>query len=137
LLESELNYQNVQSIENLKKRYSITTQVIRWTARVWSIVVIGLVILLIIGEGINPSDSNEWVGLLFSPLGICIGMILAWWWEGLGGSITVGSLLAFYMIHFASTNTFPKGFAWFLFSVPGFLFLLCWYRLRKVKTKDN
>jgi len=105
--------------------------VIRWTARIWSIIVFGLIILLIIGEGINPSFTYEWLGLFFIPFGISIGMILAWWWEGLGGIIIVGSLIAFYAIYIATTNTFPKGFAWLLFSVPGFLFLLSWYQSRK------
>ena len=121
----------MQSSNNLDEKYRNTTQVIRWTARIWSIVVFGILLLLIIGEWINPSFTYEWFGLLFIPLGISIGMILAWWWEGLGGGIILGSLLGFYIVHFASTNTFPDGFVWLLFSVPGLLFLLCWYKSRK------
>jgi hypothetical protein len=137
IFEYKLNYQKVQSSNNLDGKYRITTHMIRWTARIWSIIVIGILILLILGEGINPTFTYEWFGLLFIPFGISIGMILAWWWEGLGGSIIMGSLLGFYVIHFASTNTFPRGFAWLLFSVPGILFLLCWYQSRKVKTIDS
>jgi len=111
----------------------LLTQVIRWTARVWAVGSIGLILAFIIGEGFNPSQvkATEWLGLLFFPAGVCAGMILAWWKEGLGGSITVGSLLIFYMIHLATAGTFPKGGAWLAFAAPGFLFLLCWYRSRK------
>jgi hypothetical protein len=119
-------------MENRSKRYYLITRVIRWTARIISIVIIGLELLLLMGEGIYPTTTIEWLGLLFFPLGISAGMVLAWRREGFGGSITVGSLLAFYVIHLASTNTFPEGWGWFLFSVPGFLFLLCWYRSRNI-----
>ena len=73
----------------------------------------------------------ELLGLLFFPLGICVGMITGWWREGIGGSITVGSLLVFYVIHFATAGMLPKGWAWLAFAVPGFLFLLCGYRSRR------
>lgn len=84
----------MQSSNNLDGKYRITTQVIRWTARIWSIVVVGLLILLIIGEGINPSFTYVWFRLLFIPFGISIEMILVWWWEALGGGIIVGNSLA-------------------------------------------
>jgi hypothetical protein len=109
------------------------TRTIRWAARVWSIATIGLVLLLLAGEPFNPTPA-EWLGLLFFPVGICAGMIVAWWREGLGGSITVGSLVVFYMIHFATAGTLPRGWAWLVFAAPGFLFLLCWHRSRKART---
>jgi len=97
---------------------------LRWTARVWSVASVALVLGFIVGEGFNPSGLNEWLGVLLFPVGISIGMILAWWKEGLGGSITVGSLLAFYVVHLSTAGTFPKGWAWLAFAAPGFLFLL-------------
>jgi len=97
---------------------------LRWTARVWSVASVALVLGFIVGEGFNPSGLNEWLGVLLFPVGISIGMILAWWKEGLGGSITVGSLLAFYVVHLTTAGTFPKGWAWLAFAAPGFLFLL-------------
>jgi hypothetical protein len=100
------------------------TSALRWTARVWSVASIALVLAFIAGEGIDPSGLNEWIGLLLFPVGISVGMILAWWQEGLGGSITVGSLLAFYVVHLTTAGSFPKGWAWLAFSAPGFLFLL-------------
>jgi hypothetical protein len=85
----------------------------------------------VVGEGINPTTRAEWLGLLFFPLGISIGMILGWWKEGIGGIITVGSLLVFYVIHVATAGALPKGWAWLAFAVPGFLFLISWYWSRK------
>jgi hypothetical protein len=91
-----------------------------------------LVLLFLIGEGINPTTTTEWLGFLFFPVGICAGLILAWWKEAIGGIITIGSLLAFYAIHLATAGILPKGGAWLAFAAPGFLFLLSWYRSRKV-----
>ena len=114
-------------------RRRVLTQLIRWTARVWAVASIGLVLAFVVGEGFNPSQikPGEWVGLLFFPVGICAGMILAWWREGLGGSITVGSLLAFYVVHLATAGTFPRGWAWLALAAPGFLFLLSWHWSRR------
>jgi len=106
-------------------------QIVRWTARIWSIASLGLLLLFVIGEGINPTMGREWLGLLFFPFGISVGMILAWRKEGIGGSITAGSLLIFYGIYLATAGGFPKGWAWLAFAAPGFLFLLSWYLSRK------
>jgi hypothetical protein len=119
-------------MENQTERQRSSTLAIRWTARVWSIASIGLVLLFLIGEGINPKTSAEWSGFLFFPVGICFGLLLAWWKEVIGGSITLGSLLVFYAIHLATAGMLPKGWAWLVFAAPGFLFLLSWYRSRKV-----
>jgi hypothetical protein len=69
-------------------QYTIT-KVIRWTARVWSIASIGIILRFIFGEGMKRVRPSEWLLFLFFPAGICIGMILAWWKEGVGGGITV------------------------------------------------
>ena len=98
---------------------------IRWIARAWSIATIVLVVLFLVGEPFDPSRA-QWLGLLFFPLGVCAGMIVAWWKEALGGSITVSSLLAFYAVHFATAERFPAGWAFLAFAAPGFLFLLSW-----------
>jgi hypothetical protein len=118
-------------VENQTERRRASTRLVRWTARLWSIASISLILLLCVGEGIYYTGPMEWLGFLFFPLGISVGMILAWWMEGLGGSITVGSLIVFYMIYLATVGTLPKGWAWLAFSVPGFLFLLCWHRSRE------
>jgi hypothetical protein len=97
---------------------------LRWTARLWSLATILVIAALIVGEGINPSNPGEAVGLVFYPLGICAGMIVAWWRERLGGVITVASLIIFYAIHVATAGRLPAGWAWIVLAMPGFLFLL-------------
>ncbi|MGA3288158.1 MAG: hypothetical protein ABSD46_12110 [Bacteroidota bacterium] len=119
-------------MKNQTEMQGLLTLLIRWIARIWSIASIGLVLLFIVGEGNNPANLIDWLGFLFFPLGICFGMVFAWWREGVGGGITIGSLLVFYLIRFVTASSFPKGWAWLAFAFPGFLFLLCWYRSRKL-----
>lgn len=112
---------------------------LRWTARVWSIASLGFILLMFIGsalaEGFNPAQFafRDLVGLFFFPFGVCLGMILAWRWEGLGGAITVGSLLAFYAALGVMDGRFPRG-PWFaLVAAPGVFFLVCWLLSRGMR----
>ena len=111
---------------------SIVTLIVRWMARTWIIASVGFILLMFIGsslvEGFNPAQlaSRDWIELLFFPFGVGLGMIVAWRREGLGGGITVGSLLAFYAALRVMDGRFPRG-PWFaLVAVPGVLFLVCW-----------
>lgn len=100
--------------------------VFHWLARVGSIISIGLILCFFIGEGFNPSKLlfREWLGLLFFPCGIMVGMIVGWWREKLGGLISVSSLIIFYAIHFMVSGNLPHGMAWLVFTSPGLLFLI-------------
>lgn len=117
-----------ETMESASDRRNRLTLVIRWTARVWAVAAIGVVLLLSVAEGLYPARPAEWIGLALYPGGVCVGMILAWWREGLGGGITVGSLVAFYAVYAATAGTLPRGPWWLVLAVPGFLFLWCWKR---------
>ena len=102
--------------------------VIEALARLGSVASIALLVMLFVGEGFNPSaiTHNEWIGLLFFPTGVVIGMCVAWWKEGLGAAITVGSLAAFYLVWGWLMRNHIGGWAFVVFASPGFLFLLHW-----------
>ena len=104
--------------------------ILRWSARILSIIVVGILLVFAFGEGLNLSHftARELLLFVFFPLGFCVGMVVARWREGLGGGITVGSLAAFYLAHRLLSSGFPRGWAFVALAVPGFLFLL--YRLR-------
>lgn len=102
--------------------------IVELVARVGSIASITLLILLFAGEGLRPSEisRNEWAGLLFFPIGITIGMIVAWWKEALGSAVTLFSLLAFYLVYGYLLRNHIGGWAFIAFASPAFLFLLHW-----------
>ena len=102
--------------------------IIELLARVGSIASITLLLMLFVGEGFHPSkiSTNEWAGLLFFPIGVVIGMAIAWWKEGLGSVITVGSLIGFYLVWGYVMRNHIGGWWFLVFASPGFLFLLHW-----------
>lgn len=105
----------------------IVQESVRWTARVLSVFSTAVLLLFLFGEPfpVENITATQWVAFLLFPIGVVIGFAVAWWREGLGGSITVGSLLAFYLV-FTTLMREPltKG-GWFLvFALPAFLFLL-------------
>lgn len=101
-----------------------TRQVVRWTARIFSILFILVFALMLFGNGINISGLTlrGWVSLFFFPLGASLGMVLGWWQEGLGGAITVVSVFLSILIHDSSSG----GGYMFACASPGILFLLSW-----------
>ena len=102
--------------------------IIELFARVGSIASITLLLMLFAGEGLDPSHitTRQWVGLFFFPLGVMVGMVIAWWKEALGAAITLGSLLALYIVYGYFMRYHVAGWAFLVFASPGFLFLLHW-----------
>ena len=120
------------------RKMSVSLCALRWSARVLSILAVGIVLMFAFGEGLNLSHftAQELVLFVFFPLGVCLGMVVAWRWEGLGGGITMASLAAFYLVNRLSSSSFPRGFAFGALAAPGFLFLLCWLWTR-LSTKQH
>ena len=102
--------------------------VIEMLARVGSIASITLLLMLFAGEGLHPSQvaPKEWIGLFFFPFGVIVGMAIAWWKEGLGAAITLGSLLGLYLVYGYLMRYHVAGWAFLVFASPAFLFLLHW-----------
>jgi hypothetical protein len=69
---------------------------------------------------------RELAGLLLFPIGVTLGLVLAWRWEFVGGLISIGSLLLFYLAMFMSDGRFPRGPFFALVAAPGLLFLVVW-----------
>ncbi|MFZ0479647.1 MAG: hypothetical protein WAL71_10890 [Terriglobales bacterium] len=100
----------------------------RWIARVWSILCFALVLAFAVTEvlqGSGPSPTrNEWLGLVFWPIGVCVGLAVAWLREELGGSLALGCLIAFYVWNLVRSGHWPQGPFFFLIAAPGLVFLL-------------
>ena len=125
-----MNYPNTLTIDS--------HLVLHWTARVLSLLSIGIILLFFIGEGFNPTrlTAGEWALMLCFPLSVMVGLLVAWRYEVVGGLIAVGGLLSFYLVHAMLANGYlPRGWAYFVFASPGFLFLLSALLLRMTKPK--
>jgi hypothetical protein len=102
--------------------------VVEMLARIGSVASIALLVMLFRSEVLHPSEISmmEWVGLLFFPIGVVTGMVVAWWKEGLGSAITVASLLGLYFVYGYLFRNHLGGWVFIVFASPGFLFLLHW-----------
>jgi len=105
--------------------------VVRWIARIMGLLIVGLFLLFMMGEGLNPLRLNgielPMSGALFLALA---GMLLLWWWELLGGVMAVAGMIAFYSINFVASGRLPGGPVFPLCFVPGVLGLVCWWHER-------
>jgi hypothetical protein len=101
-------------------------RLVHWSARVTSLLLFGLVIVIFIGHGGPPNILRQPppVQLEFAALGLMLaGLVLGWMREGLGGLVVLLGLLAFNIVELA-VNGQPALGAFPLFAVPGVLFLL-------------
>jgi hypothetical protein len=101
--------------------------ILRCAARVLSIAFILLIVLFYVGDRSATAGitSDQYIGLLFFPLGMCIGFIMGWRNELIGGLVAVLSLLLFYLIYgLLLTGSVPQGKWFMIFDIPGLLFLV-------------
>jgi len=104
-----------------------TDAAFRWSARILSIFSFAVLLLFVIGERPNllHFTDRELLMFLFFPLGLYLGMALAWHWELAGGALTLACLAAFYLVNWVFSSHFPRGWALLVFALPGFLFFIC------------
>ncbi len=103
-------------------------RVMNWIARIASLASIGLLAAFVVGSirNDNMPTPNEWVGLVFFPIGVIAGLIVGWRFPLLGGLLALSSLAAFYFWHYLSRSAMPGGPYFLLFTSPAFLFLLAY-----------
>jgi len=100
--------------------------IVRWLARILSIPIMAIFLLMFFGEGFYPAKVTpiEWVMLLFGPFGLVVGMILGWWKEALGGVVV---LVSFFVAMLVGDYSSSGAGYMLICASPGFLFLLSWF----------
>ena len=81
------------------KKKNLSLLIIRWTARIITLFFILTMLLIFFGQifvGGGPPVA-AWIGILFMPIGVLVGLILAWKWDGMGGIIALVSLIGFHL----------------------------------------
>lgn len=123
-----------------QKNAAIT--VLRWIARIWTVISLAFLAVMLIGElwgTINAGTViwptiSEWIGMLFFPIGIIVGLALVWKKELLGSIITLGSFVIFYVYIFILSGILPRGPYFALVALPGLLFLIVWLLQKEWKS---
>jgi hypothetical protein len=119
-----------------------TVKIMRWTARIITILVITYSLMMLIGYAIDDpySANNDFPWFIFVLFPTFIGMILAWKWENIGGILMIlgGICLAITVFITAGHNQIPAAL---LISSPffftGILFIGSWYRMEKILKKGK
>jgi hypothetical protein len=102
------------------------SRLVRWSARITSLLLFGMVMFIVIGHGGLPDVLQQptSVQLEFAAMGIMLlGLVIGWVREALGGLLVLLGLAAMNAVELA-VNVNPAKGAFPLFAVPGVLFLL-------------
>lgn len=113
--------------------------VIRFFARLFSILLLFIVISLAIGEVFPHPFNLSGKELLFSIalLVMLFGLIMAWKWEGLGGSLIIFGFLLFFISNSLLSNSLRLGIFLLIFPITGVLYLICCWREKKTISHND
>ena len=104
----------------------------RWIGRLWGLVlIVFLPILLLFNYSSLPEGSGPAYRIVF--ITIVVGMIVAWWREGLGALVSSAGLVGFYAAVWAyeKSNFAMWAGASFVYVLPPIVFLLASSLLRR------
>jgi hypothetical protein len=103
--------------------------VVRWTARIIGIAILGLITAFAVGEGVpNPLRGSLPENMLtVALLTMIFGQLLAWKWEGIGGILIVGGFALFAIVN----HGVPLNVVFAPWLVTELLYLICWWRMPK------
>jgi hypothetical protein len=113
--------------------------ILRKIARIWSLAIIGLGMLLFVAEIFEAQTAElepyPWFENLI-PVTLflsVVGLAVAWKWEGIGGGMAVGFAVVNLLIYLATGRSKVAAVALILAPVvlPGLLFLTCWRHSKK------
>jgi hypothetical protein len=100
---------------------------LRWSARLLGLAMVGLHVAIFAGAGgfalLRPSPADISQILVF--LTSCLGLLVAWRREGLGGMLMLVGLVLFYPDEHQLVSRFPQGWGFPVMAVPAVLFVAC------------
>ena len=99
----------------------------RFIAHLFSVLLIFVVVLLTFGE-VFPNISNNLnreLLLSVSLLIMLVGLLTAWKYEGIGGSLIILGFFLFLILNSLFSDFLHLGFFFLLFPLTGILFLFC------------
>jgi hypothetical protein len=124
--------QTIQTVPPERTSLWWTQLAARWSARLSATLLMGLVLLIFIGEGVlgggGPNLAKmDWPSR-FMTIAFFVstaGLAVVWWRELLGSAFILGGMVVFYWLNNHASGKFPGG-AFPLFYVPGILAAISW-----------
>jgi hypothetical protein len=115
---------------NTQSRTTLYVTIIRWIARIWSVLVWAVVLLSVFvpdPHATEPVPAEDW--FLLSLWGIAaLGLLVAWRWELVGAILTIGTMCLRELAWVILKGGWWLNFliAWAFIVPPAVLFLLSW-----------
>jgi hypothetical protein len=110
------------------REYETTFQhFLRLSAQTLDVLGLAVIILFLIAEdlGLSYMSAVEWAGFIFFPIGVFIGLVLAWREELLGGLLTTASVAGFYLVYGRMLNSsIRQSWVFLPFLLPAILFIV-------------
>jgi hypothetical protein len=104
--------------------HTTIARAVLWLARLASLATAGVIVAFLRGEDLTTMEAGEAVLFACFPVGVLLGLAVAWWRARLGGALALLALAAFYAIHWLDRGWLPVG-PWFaVLASPAVLFLL-------------
>ena len=122
------------------KDSSVLTKILRWVARIWSLLALGFALTIIITPDpyqVRPITLMEIFILSFWGVAI-LGLILAWRWERIGAMLTIITMPVRELIYFLIYREWFINFmlVWALVIPPAVMYLFTWYQDHKMSLKS-
>jgi hypothetical protein len=128
-------------METIIQKRPVWLKIIRWTARIIAVLFAIILFFSFTVEDMNPLSINPqdyfflslWVLI---PIGYLIGL----WKEGLGGLISVVSILTLIIILLTREGHYYSFYFYLtlsIFLIPSILYLIYWYFNKTIKAKAN
>jgi hypothetical protein len=101
---------------------NFSQQLLRWIARMLSLLSTGLLLLFLLGEPLEMSriTARQLIGFVLFPVGVVVGFALAWWREIPGALISIAAVIVLCLVYIRDIS---KSWAFFVFACPALLFL--------------
>jgi hypothetical protein len=115
-------------------RGTLSIRVLRWTARAASLVSLAFLAMFATSGGAAPS-AMEWLLIAFFPIGVALGMIVAWHREILGGVIAASSLAAFHALLLLDGSRPAPGWWFLVVASPALALLVCGVTTRRARPR--
>lgn len=104
---------------------------ILWIARLTSIAALTPVLMILVGEpGTGPHGARAWIYLALFPVGFSAGYLFAWRWPVFGGCFSLVCMAASLAV-LQRRLGFEPYLIWSILCVPGVLFVVAGWQLRK------
>jgi hypothetical protein len=103
---------------------------IRWIARIAGFVVLACFVISGVIHGLTFSDGHtssfrEILSFVFI-VSMLAGIVMAWFWEGIGGVIILAGFLFLWIVEVIFTRSFRGNGAFVIFPILSLLYIFCW-----------